>query len=410
MNPASSLFVFGVCLAAVSILPIQSARAQAPTTEWVYHKSADGAHPSGMEQEMLWLLNRARHDPRKEGIFLSLISQSNVVDFYRFFGVDFDKLRSEFESIGSRPPVAFDRRIWEGVNAHSLDLIARDAQDFLGQSQRIADAGFLVGETGFIGHNVYSVVEDSLFGHAAFNVDWFFSDGTSQSEQNDGMREGRPQRQLELGLGTLTTNIGIAMVEDRNVNTQVGPWITSISYSRPDSSADHYNQFIVGTIWTDTNADGRYNEGEGLGGVTVMPDHGEFYAVTGDAGGFAIPVDDGAYDLRIEGGELPIPENRTVTVAGESVLLDWLTEDHFISLAGYVVPEIEFDMDEQGIFASWKNETDHVYRLETSIGDSDFSDDARNIELSGERSIFRVSEIELDQGFMARLGVEYIPF
>ena len=45
---------------------------------------------------------------------------------------------------------------------------------------------------------------------------------------------------------------------------------------------------------TDTNRDGRCNDGEGLGGVAATSSWGEFYAITSDAGGFAIPVDIGA--------------------------------------------------------------------------------------------------------------------
>ena len=43
----------------------------AQTTEWVFHKTADGSHPDGNEQQMVWLMNRARANPAAEGAFLA---------------------------------------------------------------------------------------------------------------------------------------------------------------------------------------------------------------------------------------------------------------------------------------------------------------------------------------------------
>ena len=35
-------------------------------TEWTYHKTGDNLHPDGNEQQMVWLMNRARSDPRRK--------------------------------------------------------------------------------------------------------------------------------------------------------------------------------------------------------------------------------------------------------------------------------------------------------------------------------------------------------
>ena len=35
----------------------------ASDTEWTLHKTADNQHPDGIEQQMTWLMNRARTDP-----------------------------------------------------------------------------------------------------------------------------------------------------------------------------------------------------------------------------------------------------------------------------------------------------------------------------------------------------------
>ena len=58
----------------------------------------------------------------------------------------------------------------------------------------------------------------------------------------------------------------------------------------PPTLANHYNQFIVGTVWNDIDWDGMYDPNEGIGGVTVTPDSGTYYAITSNSGGYAIPV------------------------------------------------------------------------------------------------------------------------
>ena len=61
--------------------------------------------------------------------------------------------------------------------------------------------------------------------------------------------------------------------------------------------------FITGVVYDDRNGDGQYSYGEGVGGVTVTPSAGSFYAVTSDSGGYAIPAADitGAIVVQFDG-------------------------------------------------------------------------------------------------------------
>lgn len=64
---------------------------------------------------------------------------------------------------------------------------------------------------------------------------------------------------------------------------------TESSYDQP---------FITGVAYYDTDGNGFYDEGEGIGGITINVDGSPYHAVTPDSGGYAIPViDDGAYTL-----------------------------------------------------------------------------------------------------------------
>ncbi len=297
----------------------------APTTEWVFHKTADGSHPNGNEQEMVWLTNRARTDPTQEGIYLANTGNFNVESAVSYFGVNKTALQQEFAAIDPKPPCAFDRRIYEGSRVHSEDLIARDSQDHNNQFSRIADAGFFLNGGAA---SVFAYAISPEYAHAGFNIDWGPDGG-----DGTGMQPGRGHRQGLMATSLTSTNFGIAMVEESNSATQVGPLVTSIVYARASTSfADHYNQFLVGTVWTDSNNNDRYDSGEGHSGVTVMPDSGTFYAITGTAGGWAIPISSGSYTISFSGGAIIGTEFRNATVSGnQSTLVIWNAADSYVS-------------------------------------------------------------------------------
>lgn len=281
-----------------------------PSLEWTLHKTADELHPSGSEQQMVWLMNRARRSPTLEGVWLAHLRQSNVQATMDYFGVMRDVLMDEFADRARTPPGAFDVRLYLAASNHSAYLISIDAQNHSNQFQRVQDEGFHY--TSARG-SVYSYAKDAIYGHAGFNVDWGGNDGT-------GMQTGRGHRE---GLMGAYSSVGVACVEENDPLTSVGPLVTTINYCSANTSySNHYNLFIVGTVWTDANTNALYDPGEGIGSVTVMPDQGTYYAVTGTAGGYAIPVSSGAYTLTYSGGGLPSNMVRSVTVGSVSRLED----------------------------------------------------------------------------------------
>lgn len=321
-RPAAT--VLGVVLLCAAAAPGSSAAA---ITEWTFHKSADGAHPDGREQQYLWLMNRARQDPAAEGRFLASIDDPLIQSRLSGFQVNLHLLRAEFAALPPMPPAAFDARLHAAALAHSHDMIARDRQDHLGQSQRVLEAGFrTLQQRG----NAYAFSESALEGHAAFNVDW-------GAGGPPGMQPDRPHRQAIMSIDAALTNAGIAVVRDLERRNQVGPFVVTGNYAQADEAfADHYNRFVVGTVWTDLDGNGRYDDGEGIEGVTVLPSRGPYYAVTAAGGGYAIPaLAPGALSLRFEGAGVP-SHTRSVSVGATSVLVDYaLTE----ATASTTVPE-----------------------------------------------------------------------
>ena len=290
----------------------------AATTEWLYHKTADNKHPNGIEQRQLWFVNRARSNPTVEGIWLATETHPDVANGRNYFGVDVAKLQAEFAAISPMPPAAFDSRLYAAARAHSEDLILRDAQDHDNQFERVTAANFFRMSIAGV---VFSYTQSGLHAHAAFNIDW----GT----ENDGMQTGRGHRVALMSDGKEYTNVGIASVYVTDSGKNVGPYVTTGNYAKANTSAaDHYNEFIVGTVWTDSNSNGWYDDGEGLSGVTIMPSIGTYYAITADSGGYAIPITEtGAVTLNFSGGTLPDPGSITTTLSAVSQLVDFIPSD-----------------------------------------------------------------------------------
>ncbi len=78
-------------------------------TEWSYHKSADGHHPNGAEQQMMWLMNRARANPAAEGEWPATETNPDVTAGRDYFNVNLITLQNEFSSLiqSLRPPLIF---------------------------------------------------------------------------------------------------------------------------------------------------------------------------------------------------------------------------------------------------------------------------------------------------------------
>ncbi|RYD33000.1 MAG: carboxypeptidase regulatory-like domain-containing protein [Verrucomicrobiaceae bacterium] len=303
---------------AVSFIP-RPAQAQARIqAEWTLHRTADGAHPSGVEQEMVWLMNRARTNPVAEGNFLAATGDASTQFAITFFGVDVARMKTEFAAIAPSPPAAFDRRLYQASAAHNDYMITIDTQTHDGQFELVESEGF--NYTGIM-LSVFANGNTTLHTHATLNID------LGGPAEEGGMQPGRGHRQATMSSNPELpelTNVGLALMPETNAGTGVGPLVFSGAYaSVEEDPTDSFNRFIVGTVWTDLNADGRYQTGEGLGGVRVQPDHGPWYAVTGGAGGYAIPITSaGSYTLTFSGGTFPGTHTRVVTVGDISLLVD----------------------------------------------------------------------------------------
>ena len=284
--------------------------------EWTFHKTADGAHPDGNEQQFMWLMNRARANPTREGIWLATMDDPSVDSARDYFEVDLQVLQDEFALYSAKPPAAFDVRLYNAARDHSEYLISIDGQNHDGQFDRITASGFTY--TSARG-NVFSYSKTALYGHAGFNIDWgYSSDGT-------GMQDPRGHRMAIMSIDGNYANVGIAAVQENDSGTEVGPLVVTGNYCYANTDySDHYNRFLVGTVWEDGDGDSMYDPGEGIGGVSVTPDQGLYYAVTGAGGGYAIPIlSSGDYQVTLSGPGIPAGSVATAAIDTESVRLDF---------------------------------------------------------------------------------------
>jgi hypothetical protein len=263
---------------------------------------------------MVWLMNRARANPTQEGIWLATMDDPDVVYDRNYLHVDQEILQRDFAAIPPKPPAAFDSRLYQAARLHSQYLIDHDVQNHTGQIDRI-DA------EGFIWHSVsisaFSDAKSALHGHAAFNID--------TGKTPTGMQDPPTHRNGIMSTWKRPyTNVGIAVLKDSDPETKVGPWVISANYAWACMvQPDQYNRFLVGTVWKDDNGNRMYDPGEGIGNITVMPDHGRYYAVSAASGGFAIPIEaSGTYVVKFSGPFLSVEAIETAVVGDESVLLD----------------------------------------------------------------------------------------
>ena len=300
--------------------------------EWVCHKTADSQHPDGVEQAFVWLMNRARQNPAAEGAFLAGLEDPFVVGAEDFYGVDLGVMQNEFDGLAAKAPAAFDRRLYAAAVLHAglmidsnlLDPVCGDQGEPPCQLNRVGPAGFFFPANGLRG-NALGFAPSAIAGHAAWNIDW----GPIPANP-PGMQPGRPHRNSVMGTPDATatldmTNVGLAAVP---TSGDLGPLVVVANYANANTVVpDHFDRFLVGTVWEDLDGDALYDPGEGRSGVAVSTNVSTRFAVTSAGGGYAIPVlAAGAMQVTFSGGGVAT-EVVSVTVGATSALVD------------YVVPE-----------------------------------------------------------------------
>jgi hypothetical protein len=114
-----------------------------------------------------------------------------------------------------------------------------------------------------------------------------------------------------------------------NLMTQTGVGIVLggsgpyTNYYTIDSAAPPDGRhFLTGVVFNDANGNGKYDIGEGLGGVTITVAGGGATTSFG-SGGYSFQLSPGTYMVTASGGGLAVPITQFVTVGGQNVRLNF---------------------------------------------------------------------------------------
>jgi len=272
--------------------------------------------PTDEEQYYLELINRARANPPAEGLRLLDATDPDVLAALTEYGVDRQMMVAEFGALTPAPPLAFHAALIIAARGHSGDMFTNVFQEHTSSDGRtLVDRLAAVGY-GFAnaGENVFSYAEHPFHGHAAFQIDW--GDGV-------GGMQGPPRGHRQNIHEPAFREIGIGIVNGTNPQSgapAVGPQLVTQDFgARPDQEP-----LVTGVAYYDLNANGFYDVGEGLGGIRVDVEGSEYHAVTGAAGGYAVPVpNNGTYTVTFTGPNLPVDQRQVLVTDGQNLKVDY---------------------------------------------------------------------------------------
>jgi len=247
---------------------------------WTRHATEDGAHPDQHEQQLIWLMNRARANPTEEGRWLVQTGVPSIQQALKQYRVSERRLRKQFSKLPAAAPAAFDRRLYEAALTHARRLAKKKKQNHRGQMKAIRKADFPLASCR---GNVFSYAKSAINAHAAFNIDWGKGWG--------GTQRGAEHRQALMSSEEILDRVGIAIVHVAN-SKRVGPMVVVGNYCREIvAQNERPERFIVGSVYIDANANGQFDPGEGVPNVRIESTVSQWFAVTAAGGGYALPRD-----------------------------------------------------------------------------------------------------------------------
>lgn len=276
-------------------------------------------NPSPEQQYMLELINRARANGGAEATRLGLSGLQEGPP----------NINGEAWTItNSVQPLSWNSLLFNCAQNHSKLLNDND-QFFLNVSphtfggkdpnQRIAAAGYSManynGPTTVSGFfpGPENVAENVSFGSGPFTGNKLIATLLSQHNGlfTDQTVPGRGHRMTTMLAFFREIGIGVTAGIDNGPNNTWDSLYTVQNFGTQTNSTP----FITGAVYQDTNGNGFYDPGEGIGGIRVDVPGTNFFAVTTPSGGYSIPVPgNGNYNATFSGGAFPNTQ-KPVTVA-----------------------------------------------------------------------------------------------
>ncbi len=267
--------------------------------------------PSPQEQYLLELMDRARAYPAAEGYEIGSLTSDPAAK---------KQLIQVFKTYAAKPPLAFNAALLNTARRHSQYMIDNNIQS--AYETNTSDPFYTGSDDGA---RIYGAVPDLSAAGENLDAGALTLDGAHTSFLVDagvpdlGHRTNMMSLNLQ-GVEQKFNQIGIGVVNVSHPTTQVGPIVVTEDFGL-DTQV-----FLTGVVYNDLNQDGFYQPGEGLAGVTITPNSGDYYAVTSSSGGFAIPILPGAntsISVTASGGALGAGVTKTITTTGSNIKLDF---------------------------------------------------------------------------------------
>ncbi len=308
-------------------------------------------NPTGLEQEMMELVNRVRMDPAGEPDRLFISTDPSNPNYFvstdpdvniaiDFFNTDPAAFFAQWSSVPSAPPLAWNEALYDSAEDHNREMISQNTQSHQLPGEpplltRAENAGYNWAGSVSVGENVFAYTESLLHGQTAFIVDWGTGPNGIQSPaghrdnlMDDGWRE--------VGISILNSSLtGIG---------DVGPLVMTQDFGL---RGNYGNPRVLGVAFADSDGDGFYDNGEGLGGITITVSDGtnSYTTTTMTAGGYQVAVPSGTYSVTASGGSLAgTLAMGSVTVGSVNTKID-LNTSATASISGTVF----LDVNENGV-------------------------------------------------------------
>jgi hypothetical protein len=254
------------------------------------------------EQLMLEMINRARANPGAEASRLGTsLNQGLQLDPPTILNTP-------------KPPLAFHPLLMEAARGHSRWMLDTDTFSHTGingstPKHRMESAGYVFQGSWTLGENIGWGGTTGIPDMTEFTI-----------ARHDNLFLSPPHRVNicnpaydEIGLGILDGQF----TTDRTWNAVMATQKFARSEWTP-------GPLLTGVIFDDAGGDGFYDPGEGIAGVTITPEGGDWYAISSTSGGYAVPYtgSSGSLIVTISGGAFSKPRTFTIERTGLNVKLD----------------------------------------------------------------------------------------
>lgn len=257
--------------------------------------------PTPREQYLLELTNRFRINPARElGLLTTSLgtparsSDADVDNALRYFNTSGPTLASQWASLSPAQPLAWNEQLYNAAEGHSNAMIAADVQEHQVSGEpalgdRVTNAGY--SNWSRAGESIFAFAQGVVHTHAGFLLDW----GNTPSGIQD------PPGHRENAIDDRYSEVGIRILEPGvRPGKHTGPLVVTQDFGHRYTQTQAY---VLGVTFGDSNGDGFYGEGEGLGGVSVIVEGtgGRFQTTTMSAGGWQVNAPPGTYSVTFSG-------------------------------------------------------------------------------------------------------------